>query len=41
MGALRARLREGGEGGDWLPPPVAAYIAEHGLYTGDARDPGV
>ena len=39
--ALRARLRAGADPGDWLPPAVADYIARHGLYTGDARAPGV
>jgi nicotinate-nucleotide adenylyltransferase len=38
---LRERLRAGQDPGDWLPAAVAAYIARHGLYTGDARGPGV
>ena len=38
---LRERLRQGGDTGDWLDPAVAAYVRDHGLYTGDARDPGV
>lgn len=38
---LRARLRAGEDVADWLPPAVAAYIARHGLYTGDPRHPGV
>ena len=39
--ALRDRLRHGADTRDWIAPAVAAYIREHGLYTGDARDPGV
>ena len=38
---LRARLRAGEDVSDWLPPAVAAYVARHGLYTGDPRPPGV
>ena len=38
---LRERLRQGRDTGDWLDPAVAAYVRDHGLYTGDARDPGV
>lgn len=30
--ALRERLARGRDGGDWLAPAVAGYIARHGLY---------
>ena len=38
---LRERLRGRADTGGWLAPGVARYIREHGLYTGDARGPGV
>lgn len=39
--ALRDQLRRGDGAPGWLAPAVAAHIRAHGLYTGDARGPGV